>query len=142
MYIRALKAFSNGSISMYKDEVRDVADATAEDLIAQELAVEFSSGGGSGGGVLVVHDVDGTLDKTWQEIHDAFVAGSVRIQNAAGVIMNVKTVGYSSKEGKYSVMCDYYQTDHTCTTDSASGYPTNAYNMNRERSKGKTCLTK
>ena len=26
--------------------------------------------GSSGGGVLVVHDVDRTLDKTWQEIHD------------------------------------------------------------------------
>ena len=29
----------------------------------------------SGGGVLVVHDVDGTLDKTWQEIHDALAQG-------------------------------------------------------------------
>lgn len=29
-------------------------------------------GGGSGGGVLVVHqDANDTLDKTWQEIHDA-----------------------------------------------------------------------
>ena len=28
-------------------------------------------GGSSGGGVLVVHDIVGTLDKTWQEIHDA-----------------------------------------------------------------------
>lgn len=27
-----------------------------------------------GGGVLVVHDTDGTLDKTWQEIHDASTA--------------------------------------------------------------------
>ena len=32
------------------------------------------SGGGSGGGVLVVTDTDGTLDKTWQEIHDASFA--------------------------------------------------------------------
>ena len=29
------------------------------------------SGGSSGGGVLVVHEVEGTLDKTWQEIWDA-----------------------------------------------------------------------
>lgn len=28
-------------------------------------------GGSGGGGALVVHDVSGTLDKTWQEIHDA-----------------------------------------------------------------------
>lgn len=30
-----------------------------------------SEGGGPGGGVLVVTDTDGTLDKTWQEIYDA-----------------------------------------------------------------------
>jgi len=34
-------------------------------------AIAEGGGGSSGGGVLVVHDVDGTLDKTWQEIHDA-----------------------------------------------------------------------
>lgn len=31
--------------------------------------------GSSGGGVLVVHDVEGTLDKTWQEIWDAAGTG-------------------------------------------------------------------
>lgn len=82
------------------------------------------SGGGSGGGVLVVTDTANTLDKTWQEIHDAFVAGSVRIQNAMGVIMNVKTVGYSSREGSYGLACDWYTTHITYSTDSASGYPT------------------
>ena len=34
-------------------------------------AIAKNGGGGSGGGVLLVHDVDGTLDKTWQEIVDA-----------------------------------------------------------------------
>lgn len=29
------------------------------------------SGGGTGSGVLVVHSTNGTLDKTWKEIHDA-----------------------------------------------------------------------
>ena len=32
------------------------------------------NGGGSGGGVLVVTETDGTLDKTWQEIADAPMA--------------------------------------------------------------------
>ena len=37
------------------------------------------NGGGSGGGVLVLTDTDGTLDKTWQEIHDAMLSGGVTI---------------------------------------------------------------
>jgi len=37
-------------------------------------AIAKNGGGGSGGGVLVVHDVEGTLDKTWQEIVDADLA--------------------------------------------------------------------
>lgn len=32
---------------------------------------ENQGGGSSGGGVLIVTDTHGTLDKTWQEIHDA-----------------------------------------------------------------------
>ena len=39
------------------------------DIITYALAKK--NGGGSGGGVLVVHDMSGTLDKTWQEIYDA-----------------------------------------------------------------------
>ena len=44
-------------------------------IAAIAKAIGGGSGGGggsSGGGVLVVHeDENGTLDKTWQEIHDA-----------------------------------------------------------------------
>ena len=80
-------------------------------------------GGGGGGGVLVVTDTNDTLDKTWQEIHDAFIAGSVRIQQGTN-ILNVKTVGYSSREGTYGLACDVYGSYKSYTTDSASGYPT------------------
>lgn len=89
----------------------------------EELGPVVAANPSSGGGVLVVTATNGTLDKTWQEIHDAFVAGSVRIQNETGSIMNVKIVGHSSREGTYSVACENYQTDETYTTDSASGYP-------------------
>ncbi len=121
MKIKALKPFSNGKISMEQYEVKDVEDTLGAQLVAAGVAVEI---GGGSGGVLVVTETNDTLDKTWQEIHDAFVAGSVRIQNGTGTIMNVKIVGYSSREGTYSVVCDNYQTDETYTTDSASGYPT------------------
>lgn len=97
---------------------------TTGEVIA--LIKALSGGGGSGGGgVLVVTDTDGTLDKTWQEIHDAFVAGSVRIQKQSGkstALMNVKTVG-AARDG-YGIMCDNYTTNQSYSTDSADGYPT------------------
>ena len=46
-------------------------------------ALEWAEGGGSGGGVLVVTDTDGTLDKTWQEIHDAIANGIVYLYDSA-----------------------------------------------------------
>ena len=75
MKIKALVPFSNGTISMEQYEVREVEDSLGNELISAGVAVEIG-GGGSGGGVLVVHqsgdnETGYTLDKTWQEIHDA-----------------------------------------------------------------------
>jgi hypothetical protein len=52
---------------------------TTGEVIALIKAFGGGSGGGSsGGGVLVLHeDENGTLDKTWQEIHDALGAGTL-----------------------------------------------------------------
>ena len=72
----------------------------------------------SGGGVLVVHDVEGTLDKTWQEIHDAMLSGGAVVQtNETGVYIVIDAdVG----KGTYHVACagigEY-------AASSASGYP-------------------
>lgn len=44
---------------------------TDKEKLLHNIAENVNNGGGSGGGVLVVHDVEGTLDKTWQEIKDA-----------------------------------------------------------------------
>jgi hypothetical protein len=85
------------------------------------------TGGGSGGGVLVVNDVDGTLDKTWQEIHDAS-ANSVVILNTMGNICYL-TGAYSPlppMTTAYSV--GFFDPSLVETlnysTESASGYPT------------------
>ena len=74
----------------------------------------------SGGGVLVVHDVDGTLDKTWQEIHDAPLAVISYIDNNES---SSRIVVLTSKE--------FSGTEHIVTTlnderyiaSSADGYP-------------------
>lgn len=42
---------------------------------------KYAVGGGSGGGVMVVTDTEGTLNKTWQEIYDAATVGVVFIKS-------------------------------------------------------------
>lgn len=87
-------------------------------------ALEWAEGG-SGGGVLVVTDTEGTLDKTWQEIHDAFVTGAVRITYSNSSISNINRI-YSDAntfgiqcviEGKSGAAVISY------VTSSADGYP-------------------
>jgi hypothetical protein len=92
-----------------------------------KTAPKASGGGGSGDGVLVVTDTDGTLDKTWQEIHDAFVAGSVRVQKGTDTdtLVSVSGVEYSSKGGMYIVAQESTGNwgGGKYTASSASGYP-------------------
>ena len=99
-------------------------------LIAMHKALGGGSGGGgsSGGGVLVVHETvtatseDATihtLDKTWQEIHDADFAV---LKTDDGMIYYAFIVG--ADDGGYYVgfMYDHPAEDgYFC--DSASGYP-------------------
>lgn len=76
-------------------------------------------GGGSGVGVLVVHDVDGTLDKTWQEINDAFPMVRVEYDGGASVSVACITGGDES----YTVLAWDGDAKAEYVSDSASGYP-------------------
>jgi hypothetical protein len=85
------------------------------------------SGGGSGGGVLVVTDTDRTLDKTWQEIHDAMLTGLVVIQGGSmdSGINTVTQVYYDKKGGAYKVHGGSSGNwSPAYTASSADGYPT------------------
>lgn len=73
----------------------------------------------SGGGVLVVTDTDGTLDKTWQEIHDAMLSGGAVIQDDGASVNLVLRVLWG--KGTYIVECGSFGSFETA---SASGYPT------------------
>ena len=79
-------------------------------------ALEWAEGG-SGGGVLVVADTDGTLDKTWQEIHDAMLSGGavIQVEEAVNTVLKV----YNSK-GTYVVISAI---DDRYEASSTSGYP-------------------
>lgn len=80
--------------------------------------LEWATAGGSGGGVLVVTNTDGTLDKTWQEIHDAMLSGGAVIQANETNVDTVLRV-YNSK-GTYLVIS---VDDGMYAASSASGYP-------------------
>lgn len=45
----------------------------AGDVVTSAKLNKIEQGIAAGGGVLIAHDEDGTLDKTWQEIYDADV---------------------------------------------------------------------
>ena len=83
--------------------------------------LEWATAGGSGGGVLVVHDVSDTLDKTWQEIYDAILSGGAVIafdgETIAGII---ESAGVDINQ-EYQVTTCFEDIYMTATAD---GYPT------------------
>ena len=89
-------------------------------------ALEWAEGG-SGGGVLVVTDTDGTLDKTWTEIKNALLSGSAIILHSDGGVATVIGAHYEVIDNKYyceiGMVGDYMP---AYSADSASGYPTAA----------------
>lgn len=119
-----VKLDSNGYTFTFSNG--DAFSASADDDYPASDSVSDESGGGSGGGVLVVHDVDGTLDKTWQEIKDAMLVGSVVIDRSSQLATDIVYVGrvfFTSFGGdKYSVYTDGDANQYD--TSSASGYPT------------------
>ena len=117
MKIKALVPFSTGTISMEQYEVKEVTETIGEQLVAAGVAVEI---GGGSGGVLVVHDVEGTLDKTWQEIHDAFPM--VRAESNEGTYFSVASV--LREDESYNVHSWDGEAKTRYVSDSADGYPT------------------
>ena len=74
-------------------------DTVAKAINAITASVGEGGGGGDGGtGVTVVNDTNGTLDKTFKEIADAFVSGGAVIKTSDyfyGAILYVDTISYS-----------------------------------------------
>ena len=125
----ALQTWSNGTITMDEKSVLDIDDALATDLIAKGIVADAATyfGGGSGGGVLVVHeDENATLDKTWQEIHDAMDNGIVLIKRENETIsaLVLETTAIGGRTGTtYTVYVTNSGSIATYRTSSASGYP-------------------
>ena len=94
------------------------------DLISSEKLNKMEQGiAGSGGGVLVVTATNGTLNKTWQEIHDA--APLVWVENSGYYML---LTACAEEEGAY--WCGFLDASDLMikavyyAAASASGYPT------------------
>jgi hypothetical protein len=95
------------------------------------LIKALSGGGGSGGGVLVVTDTEGTLNKTWQEIHDAGAAIISLTNNAqskswyivTGVVSSPAFIVYACLPGVNGKTGEPENDFRRYRGDSADGYP-------------------
>ena len=94
---------------------------TTGGVIALIKALGGSGGGPSGGGVLVVNDVNGTLDKTYAEILASTVPVVILGASDDQKYWNLVSAIYDY-DGAYSVVISE---SIVYATDSASGYPAN-----------------
>ena len=92
---------------------------TSAKLNKLENGLAEASGGGTGGGVLVVNDNNGTLDKTWKEINDAYTLGTaVLISRFNGTaVFAVQASGL--KDGSYAIQI----VGVAYVTNTEDGYP-------------------
>ena len=91
-------------------------------------------GGSSGGGVLVVHEVNGALDKTYKQIIDALHANGVILEWATedGLIDVYLVIDYGEVDGSYlisfhtnSIQQGGGGSYHYYIAESENGYPVN-----------------
>ena len=93
----------------------------------------YAPAGGGGGGVLIVGVTETTgdhsetyytLNKTWQEIHDAFVSGTPVITSSydGRLLITVASVSYDENGSYYVSTAEAYGVN-TFESASADGYP-------------------
>ena len=96
----------------------DVSAADNGDVLTVVNGAWDKAAPSGGGGVLVVRDTDGTLDKTWQEIYDAMLSGgAVYVYQNGGIAVFVFA---GSNGSQYHVDTSSGDEFYTSTTD---GYP-------------------
>lgn len=97
---------------------------TDKEKLLHNIAENVNNGGGSGGGVLVVTDTDGTLDKTWTEIYNGMASGVVVITNDTTNERTIVTECIHSRDG-YIVVGGFSQAwSPMWMAETADGYPT------------------
>lgn len=92
------------------------------DLVTSAKLNKIEQGIAAGGGILIVHNENGTLDKTWQEIHDADVCiihGSSDFTKAFRLVTSVAHLPVGSQP--FEIIT---QPEATYVASSPDDYPT------------------
>lgn len=109
------------------DIVIDGSNVTIGGIMWNGSAWDFSnagqSGGGSGGGVLVVTDTNGTLDKTWQDIVDAEYSVLKHQEGVGYYKYDPLSMAYTGPGDDETVVYVVAYGQAQFATTSASGYP-------------------
>lgn len=121
------KVAASGGSDLPDDPAQD-GTYNLQNTVSSGTSTLSWAGGSSGGGVLVVHEtvtISGnttihTLDKTWQEIHDADFA-VLKMDN--GMIYYACGVGVAEEEFYYVGFMYNHPAEDGYFCDSASGYP-------------------
>lgn len=102
------------------------------DIVSSQKLNHMEGGIAGAYEVMVINDTDGTLDKTWQEIYDAMVAGTFcvvkkveqKIGNTYARNYPVVEAVNNEMDGTYNVSTTFNnQSGVKYTTTSATGYP-------------------
>lgn len=110
------------SVSDSTDKLPSITDADDGKVLTADSGVWVAQTPASGGGVLVVTDTDGTLDKTWQEIHDAMLAGVVVVTRSAP-LQRATIVVDTTADTQHTWYIVYIAEGEAYGVSSASGYP-------------------
>lgn len=140
----ALKtAVENGNDALSELSDVELTEPSNGQVIAYDAESEKwknvdQSGGGSGGGVFITtanYDettLTSTLDKTWQEIHDAISSGMIGVVRSATTASETPTayadtlisvIFYNNQGGNYKVVTYEDGSQVAYTTATANGYP-------------------
>ena len=97
-------------------------EITSAKLNHMEDGINDAVNNNDSGGYLALHDINNTLDKTWKEIHDAFIEGKyvcvVMLRNSNEIShVHLSEISFDGEE--YKIETNY----KTYTTNSENGYP-------------------
>lgn len=95
------------------------------DVVTSAKLNNMEQGIANAGG-MIVHDNNGTLDKTWQEIYDAAPFVTI-IMDESGNLTFMSLFGIGENEGTFMMLCGFIDpggyTGRVYFATSASGYP-------------------
>jgi hypothetical protein len=141
MTIIATETFSNGIVSMFKGEIREIADGDTEytALLEEGLVEEYSAGGGGGAEPFIIRSEDHPdeekdyLDKTWKEIKEAFMSGKpcigeLPVESGGVRKLYYKNLGSVEYDPSYETMgYSIYFFSGTYSCNSENDYPSLYY---------------